>query len=95
MRLYEGEAGSVYMVEAVVQKKLGEEWTRRLKSLGVVKGTRLLLLTKKKGGTAAVKIRGTRLALGRKLVEAIEILPLEEPAAEWKERRRQTVEESE
>ncbi len=35
MRLYEGEAGSVYMVEAVVQKKLGEEWTRRLKSLGV------------------------------------------------------------
>ena len=93
MRLYEGEAGRVYMVEAVVQKKLGEEWTRRLKSLGVVKGTRLLLLTK--GGTAAVKIRGTRLALGRKLAEAIEILPLEEPAAEWKERRRQTVEESE
>ena len=71
------------------------EWARRLKSLGVVKGTRLLLLTKKKGGTAAVKIRGTRLALGRKLAEAIEILPLEEPAAEWKERRRQTVEESE
>ena len=93
MRLYEGEAGRVYMVEAVVQKKLGEERTRRLKSLGVVKGTRLL--TKKKGGTAAVKIRGTRLALGRKLAEAIEILPLEEPAAEWKERRRQTVEESE
>ncbi len=29
------------------------------------------------------------------LAEAIEILPLEEPAAEWKERRRQTVEESE
>ena len=55
----------------------------------------VLLLTKKKGGTAAVKIRGTRLALGRKLAEAIEILPLEEPAAEWKERRRQTVEESE
>ena len=84
MRLYEGEAGRVYTVEAVVQKKLGEEWARRLKSL-----------TKKKGGTAAVKIRGTRLALGRKLAEAIEILPLEEPAAEWKERRRQTVEESE
>lgn len=95
MRLYEGEPGRVYTVEAVVQKKLGEEWARRLKSLGVVKGTRLLLLTKKKGGTAAVKIRGTRLALGRKLAEAIEILPLEEPAAEWKERRRQTVEESE
>ena len=52
-------------------------------------------MTKKKGGTAAVKIRETRLALGRKLAEAIEILPLEEPAAEWKERRRQTVEESE
>ena len=28
MRLYEGEAGRVYTVEAVVQKKLGEEWAR-------------------------------------------------------------------
>ena len=95
MRLYEGEAGESLYGGGGRQKKLGEEWARRLKSLGVVKGTRLLLLTKKKGGTAAVKIRGTRLALGRKLAEAIEILPLEEPAAEWKERRRQTVEESE
>lgn len=82
MRLYEGEAGRVYVVEAVVQKKLGEEQTRRLKSLGVVKGARLLLLTKKKGGTAAVKIWGARLALGRKLAEAIEILPLEETGGE-------------
>lgn len=82
MRLYEGEAGSVYVVETVVQRKLGEEQTRRLKSLGVVKGARLLLLTKKKGGTAAVKIWGTRLALGRKLAEAIEILPLEETRGE-------------
>lgn len=82
MRLCEGETGKLYTVEEVVQKKLGEEWTRRLKSLGMVKGTRLLLLNKKKGGTAAVKIRGTRLALGRKLAEAIEILPLEETGGE-------------
>lgn len=77
MKLYEGKSGSFYTVEAVNQEKLGEKMTGRLKALGVVEGTGLLLLNKKKSGTAAVKVRGTRLALGREYSESIEILPLE------------------
>ena len=77
MKLYEGKSGNFYTVEAVNQEKLGDKRTGRLKALGVVEGTGLLLLNKKKSGTAAIKVRGTRLALGREYSESIEILPLE------------------
>jgi len=91
MRLYEGKAGGFYAVEEISREKLGEEWTKRMKALGLMKGAVLLLLNKKKSGAAAVKVRGTRLALGRKLAESIEICPLEEKKSELKERGRRTV----
>lgn len=86
MRLCEGKAGRYYEVETVIQGKLGEEWTKRLQSLGVVRNTEILILNRKKSGAVAVKIRGTRLAIGRKLAEAIEIRLVEGEAAEPRKR---------
>lgn len=76
MKLCKGKTGRFYIVDTINQKQLGKEWAARLKSLGIVEGAEFLLLNKKKSGTAAIKIRGTRLAMGSRLAESIEIRPL-------------------
>lgn len=47
--------------------------TRRLEALGVNELTPVTLMNKKGSGTVIIKVRGTRLALGRKISEGIEI----------------------
>ena len=46
---------------------------RRLEALGVNENTRLLVMNKKKSGTMIIKVRGTRLALGRRITGGIDI----------------------
>lgn len=70
MKLYEGEIGKTYIVYSVMVKAV---ITRRLEALGVTELTPVTLMNKKGSGTVIIKVRGTRLALGRKISEGIEI----------------------
>lgn len=70
MKLYEGEIGKTYIVYSVMVKA---GITRRLEALGVTELTPVTLMNKKGSGTVIIKVRGTRLALGRMISEGIEI----------------------
>ena len=70
MKLYEGNIGATYLVESV---HVDDAINRRLGALGVNENTRLLVMNKKKSGTMIIKVRGTRLALGRRITGGIDI----------------------
>ncbi len=70
MKLHEGEIGKTYIVYSVMVR---DAITRRLEALGVNEMTPITLMNKKGSGTVIIKVRGTRLALGRKISEGIEI----------------------
>ena len=55
--------------------------TRRLEALGVNEQTKIVMMNKKGSGTVIIKVRGTRLALGRRIAEGIEIKEASEDAA--------------
>ena len=62
MTLYEGKVGSEYEVLTThIEKNL----ERRLEALGLTDGTCIELLNRKKNGTSILKVRGSRLAVGR------------------------------
>lgn len=70
MKLHEGEVGKTYTVYRVM---VNDAITRRLEALGVNEMTPVILMNKKGSGTVIIKVRGTRLALGRRISEGIEI----------------------
>ena len=70
MKLHEGEIGKTYIVYSVM---VDYTITRRLEALGVNEMTPVTLMNKKGSGTVIIKVRGTRLALGRRISEGIEI----------------------
>ena len=70
MKLHEGEIGKTYIVYSVM---VDDTITRRLGALGVNEMTPVTLMNKKGSGTVIIKVRGTRLALGRRISEGIEI----------------------
>ena len=70
MKLHEGEIGKTYIVYSVM---VDDTITRRLEALGVNEMTPVTLMNKKGSGTVIIKVRGTRLAFGRRISEGIEI----------------------
>lgn len=70
MSLLEGKIGSSYYVRSLSLKGTTE---RRLEAMGLTPGTRIVILNNKKSGSVIFKVRGTRLAVGRKIAEAIGI----------------------
>ena len=70
MKLYEGNIGRTYLVKSVV---VDDTITRRLEALGVNEQTPVTILNKKGSGSVIFKIRGTRLAVGRRISEGIQI----------------------
>ena len=70
MKLHEGEIGKTYIVYSVM---VDDTITRRLEALGVNEMMPVTLMNKKGSGTVIIKVRGTRLALGRRISEGIEI----------------------
>ena len=70
MKLYEGKIGRTYIVDSVLVE---EKVTRRLEALGVNEQTPIAILNKKGSGTLIIKVRGTRLALGKKIAEGIDM----------------------
>lgn len=79
MKLYEGEIGKSYIVQNVM---IEERLARRLEALGVNERTKITILNKKSSGTLIIKVRGTRLALGQKIADGIEIK--EDASHEWR-----------
>ena len=75
MKLHEGEIGKTYIVYSVM---VDDTITRRLEALGVNEMTPVTLMNKKGSGTVIIKVRGTRLALGRRISEGIEIREAED-----------------
>ena len=69
-RLNECEVGGRYVVAGV---QVDESITRRLEALRVNEGTPVNILNKKGSGSVIIKVRGTRLALGRRLSEGITV----------------------
>ena len=70
IKQYEGKKGAVYKVKDVMVE---ERLTRRLEALGVNEGTDITIVNKKGSGTLIIKVRGTRLALGKKIAAGIEV----------------------
>lgn len=70
MKLNECKKGETYYVRQVL---VAESIGRRLEALGVNENTPVMILNKKGSGSVIIKIRGTRLALGRKIAEGIEV----------------------
>ena len=74
MRSNEGIMGHTYRVERV---SVNETITRRLEALGVNNMTPVTLLNKKGSGSVIFKVRGTRLAVGKRISDGIEVSEME------------------
>lgn len=68
MKLSEGSIGCTYLVESVM---VDDTINRRLEALGVNEMTRITILNKKGSGSVIFKVRGTRLAVGRRISDGI------------------------
>ncbi|MCI9007081.1 MAG: ferrous iron transport protein A [Lachnospiraceae bacterium] len=70
MRLYEGQKGSTLQV---VHMDLPLQTERRLEVLGMLEGTKITVVNRKKRGAMIIKIRGTRFAVGESITKSIEV----------------------
>lgn len=70
MTLQEGNPDSQYVVEEIA---LPLELERRLEALGLLEGTQVTVLQKKRRGAVIVKVRGTRFALGLGIAKHVKV----------------------
>jgi ferrous iron transport protein A len=68
MTLKDGQIGQNYIVKEL---KLEQQIRRRLEALGLIDGTNIQLINQNSDGAVVFKVRGTRLAIGNKIAEAI------------------------
>lgn len=74
MTLNECKKGSSCLIKNIMVE---DRIMRRLEALGFINGTKIDLLNKKRYGAVIIKVRGTRMALGRDLASGIEVEPYE------------------
>lgn len=75
MTLSEAQKGNTYCISGLyVEPAI----TRRLQALGLNDGTMVSILNRKRKGAMIIKVRGTRLALGRHITSNIEIKEIKE-----------------
>ena len=70
MTLQNSEVGKYYQVTSL---KMAGKLLRRLQALGLTKDTEIKVLNRKTSGSVIFSVRGTRLAVGKKIAEDIEI----------------------
>jgi len=70
MTLFEAKNGLSYIIKGLFVE---EAVTRRLQALGLNDGTTITVLNRKKKGALIIKVRGTRLALGKHIASSIEV----------------------
>ncbi|MBE6024255.1 MAG: ferrous iron transport protein A [Cellulosilyticum sp.] len=68
MTLSEGVPSTVYHVLGV---QVDPSIERRLAALGLISGTNITLLNKKKRGAVIFSVRGTRFAIGKVIADGI------------------------
>lgn len=73
MRLNEGAKGSRLKV---LHMDLPVQTERRLEVLGMLEGTVISVVNRKKRGAMIIKIRGTRFAIGEQIAKNIEVEPV-------------------
>lgn len=78
MTLYEGTVGSVYVVKGIHLEQ--NSITRRLEALGVNEMTELQIMNRKRSGAFIIKVRGTRLAIGKTIAQGIDVEEAEKHA---------------
>ncbi|BBF45298.1 hypothetical protein lbkm_4060 [Lachnospiraceae bacterium KM106-2] len=71
MTLFEAMKNSAYTVSST---ELESGTGRRLEALGLTVGTKIEVLNRKRNGAVIFKVRGTRLAVGKKIAQAIKIM---------------------
>lgn len=70
MTVLDGKKGSSYYVK---EMNLLHQVEIRLQALGLTIGTKITILNNKRNGAVIFKVRGTRLAVGKEIAEAIQI----------------------
>ncbi len=70
MFLKNAKEGEIYTITGIW---LGEKVTHRLESLGMTRGTKLLVINKKRLGAMVIKVRGTRFAIGEGFAQGISV----------------------
>ena len=70
MSLFEGIKGINYEIKGLYVE---EGITRRLQALGLNDGTVITVLGRKKNGALIIRVRGTRLAIGRHISQGSEV----------------------
>lgn len=70
MTLFDAKKGISYIVKGLFVE---EAVTRRLQALGLNDGTTITVLNRKKKGALIIKVRGTRLAIGKHIASSIEV----------------------
>jgi ferrous iron transport protein A len=70
MTLKDARIGGRYTVNSI---DLDHVTVRRLGALGLTKGTDIMLLNRNHGGSVIIMVRGSRLAIGKKFAENIEM----------------------
>lgn len=71
MTLYEGKTGFSYVVKGIHLEQ--NSITRRLEALGLNEMTGVQILNRKRSGAFIIKVRGTRLAIGKYIAQGIEV----------------------
>ncbi len=75
MTLFQAATNRQYAVKGLYVE---ESLTRRLQALGLNDGTKLCVVTRKKKGALIIKVRGTRLAIGKHIALGIEVAEVAE-----------------
>lgn len=70
MTLQDAKIGGTYTVSAL---NLDVVTRRRLEALGLTLGTDINILNRSRGGAVILMVRGSRLALGSKIAETIQM----------------------
>ena len=70
MKLNQADILQNYRITSVLEQ---EKIQRRLEALGILEGTKVVVLNRKHNGSTIIKVRGTRWALGNEIAEGIEV----------------------
>ena len=70
MKLNQADILQNYRITSVQEQ---EKIQRRLEALGILEGTKVVVLNRKRDGSTIIKVRGSRWALGNEIAEGIEV----------------------
>ena len=70
MKLNQADILQNYLITRVQEQ---EKIQRRLEALGILEGTKVVVLNRKRNGSTIIKVRGSRWALGNEIAEGIEV----------------------